>query len=196
MTEPPRLPKSPQTVDAEELRAGADEGSWTDVLVKDVRLAGFALDDARFVDCRFERCDLSAVTFTRLSMRRVELADCRLTGIDLGAADLHDVRFTSCKVDDANLRGVKGERITFADCVLAGTEFAQATLEDAVFESCKLAGVDLRRASLAGTTFPECDLTDVLGVDGLKGAKVTTLQALQLAPRFAQELGIVVLDDD
>ena len=61
MTEPPRLPKAPQTVDAAELRAGADEGSWTDVLVKDVRLAGVAMDDARFVDCRFERCDLSAV---------------------------------------------------------------------------------------------------------------------------------------
>lgn len=195
MTEPPRLPKAPQTVDAEALRAGADEGSWTDVLVKDVRLAGVAMDDARFVDCRFERCDLSAVAFTRLSMRRVELADCRLTGIDLGAADLHDVRFTSCKLDDANLRGVRGERITFVDCVLAGTEFAQATLEDALFDSCKLAGVDLRRAVLTGSTFPESDLTDVLGVDGLKGAKVTMAQALQLAPRFAQELGVVVVDD-
>ena len=129
-------------------------------------------------------------------MRRVELADCRLTGVDLGGADLHDVRFTSCKLDDANLRGVKGERITFVDCVLAGTEFAQATLEDAVFEACKLAGVDLRRAVLTGTTFPESDLTDVLGVDGLKGARVTMLQALQLAPRMAQELGIVLLDDD
>ena len=196
MTEPPRLPKSPQTVDAAELRAGADEGSWTDVVIKDVRLAGVAMDDARFVDCRFERCDLSAVIFTRLSMRRVGLADCRLTGIDLGAADLHDVRFTSCKVDDANLRGVKGERVTFVDCVLAGTEFAQATLEDAVFETCKLAGVDLRRAVLTAARFPDCDLTDVLGVDGLKGAQVTMLQALQLAPRMAQELGLVLLDDD
>ena len=196
MTEPPRLPKSPQTVDADELRAGAEEGAWTDVLVKDVRLAGLQMDDARFVDCRLERCDLSAVVFTRLSMRRVELADCRLTGIDLGAADLHDVRFTSCKLDDANLRGVKGERVTFVDCVLAGTEFAQATLEDAVFEACKLAGVDLRRAVLSGSTFPECDLTDVVGVDGLKGAKVSLAQALQLAPRLAQGLGIVVLDDD
>ena len=196
MTEPPRLPTSPQTVDAEELRAGAEEGTWTDALVQDVRLTGVEMDDARFVDCRFERCDLSAVAFTRLSMRRVELADCRLTGIDLGAADLHDVRFTSCKLDDANLRGVKGERVTFVDCVLGGTEFAQATLEDAVFESCKLAGVDLRRAVLTGTTFPECDLSDVLGVDGLKGARLTMLQALQLAPRMAQELGIVVLDDD
>ena len=195
MTEPPRLPKSPQTVDVAELQAGAEEGSWTDALIRDVRLAGLEMDDARFVDCRFERCDLSAVVFTRLSMRRVELADCRLTGVDLGAADLHDVRFTSCKLDDANLRGVKGERVTFADCVLGGTEFAQATLEGAVFESCKLAGVDLRRAVLAGARFPESDLTDLLGVDGLKGAKLTTQQALQLAPRFAQELGITVLDD-
>ena len=196
MTEPPRLPPVPQTVSAEELRAGAEEGTWTDVLVKDVRLAGVAMDDSRFVDCRFERCDLAAVAFTRLSMRRVELADCRLTGVDLGAADLHDVRFASCKLDDANLRGVKGERITFVDCVLAGTEFAQATLEDAVFEACNLARVDLRRAVLTGSTFPECDLSDVLGVDGLKGAKVTMTQALQLAPRFAQQLGIVVLGDD
>ena len=196
MTEAPRLQASPHEVDAQELLDGADEGSWTDAVVRDVRLTGAALDDARFVDCRFERCDLSAVAFTRLSMRRVELADCRLTGVDLGGASLHDVLFTSCKLDDANLRGVQGERITFADCVLGGTEFALARLEDAVFESCKLAGVDLRRAVLTGSTFPECDLTDVLGVDGLKGAKVTMLQALQLAPRFAQELGIVVLDDD
>lgn len=195
MTEAPRLPTSPPTVTAEELRAGAEEGTWTDALVKDVRLSGIEMDDARFVDCRFERCDLSGVAFTRLSMRRVELADCRLTGVDLGAAALHDVRFTSCKVDDANLRGVRGERVTFADCVLGGTEFAQATLEDAVFESCKLAGVDFRRAVLTGATFPESDLTDVLGVDGLRGTRLTMLQALQLAPRLAHELGITVLDD-
>jgi uncharacterized protein YjbI with pentapeptide repeats len=196
MTEPPRLPKSPQTVDADELRAGADEGSWTDVVVADVRLIGVEMDDARFVDCRFERCDLSGVRFTRLSMRRVELTDCRLTGIDLGAAALHDVRFTSCKLDDANLRGVQGERITFADTVLGATEFAQATLADAVFESCKLAGVDFRRAVLTGSTFPDSDLTDVLGVDGLRGTKLTMVQALQLAPRFAQQLGITVLEND
>lgn len=195
MTEPPRLPKAPQTVDAEELRSGAEEGTWTDAVIRDVRLVGVEMDDARFVDCRFERCDLSGVHFTRLSMRRVELADCRLTGVDLGGASLHDVRFTSCKLDDANLRGVQGERVTFADCVLAGSEFAQATLGGAVFEACTLAAVDLRRANLAGTTFPDCDLADVLGVDGLKGATITTLQALQLAPRFAQELGITVLDD-
>jgi hypothetical protein len=35
----------------------------------------------------------------------------------------------------------------------------------------------------------------VLGVDGLRGARLTMLQALQLAPRLAQQLGIVVLDD-
>ena len=58
------------------------------------------------------------------------------------------------------------------------------------------AGVDFRRASLEGARFPECDLTDVLGVDGLRGAVLTHLQALQLAPRFAQQLGIVVSDVD
>ena len=196
MTEAPRLPTSPASVDADELRAGADEGTWTDVVIRDMRLSGAAMDDARFVDCRFERCDLSGARFTRLSMRRVEIADSRLSGVDLGAADLHDVRFRSCKLDDANLRGVKGERVTFGDCVLAGTEFALATLEGAVFESCRLAGVDLRRATLTGATFPDCDLTDLVGVDGLRGAHLTRLQALQLAERFAQQLGIVVLDDD
>ncbi|HUP85201.1 MAG TPA: pentapeptide repeat-containing protein [Acidimicrobiales bacterium] len=196
MTEPPRLPKAPQTVDAAELLAGADEGTWTDVVIRNARLAGVVVDDARFVDCRFEGCDLAGVRFTRLSMRRVELADCRMTGVDLGGAQLHDVRFTSCKLDDANLRGVRGERVTFVDTVLGGTELALASLEGAVFEACKVAGIDLRRASLAGAAFPECDLTDVLGVDGLKGAHLTPLQALQLAPRLAAELGITVLDDD
>ena len=195
MTEPPRLPKAPLTVDAEELRAGADEGTWTDVVIRDVRLAGVEMDDARFVDCRFERCDLSAVRFTRLSMRRVELADCRLTGVDFGGAFLHDVRFVSCKLDDANLRGVQAERVTFEDTVLGGTEFALGSFVDAVFDRCRLAAVDFRRAELGGATFPECDLTDVLGVDGLRGARITDLQALQLAPRLAAELGITVLED-
>ena len=198
-TLPPRLPKSPPSVSADELLEGCEEGTWTDVVVRGVRLAGAAtdgIDDARFVDCRFEGCDLSGVRFTRLSMRRVELSDCRMTGVDLGAAALHDVRFTACKLDDANLRMVQGERVTFDDTVLGGTEFALASFVDAVFSSCKLAGVDLRRAVLTGSTFPECDLTDVLGVDGLRGTRLTMLQALQLAPRLAAELGIVVLDDE
>jgi uncharacterized protein YjbI with pentapeptide repeats len=129
-------------------------------------------------------------------MRRVELSDCRMTGIDFGGAHLHDVRFTSCKLDDGNLRGVVAERITFDDTVLGRTEFALATLTDAVFERCKLAAVDFRRATMTGARFPECDLTDVLGVDGLRGSVLTQLQALQLAPRLAAALGIVVRDDD
>ena len=197
MTETPRLPASPVLVSAAELIEGSEDGAWTDVVVRGQRLPGVTLDDARFVDCRFEGCDLAGARFSRLVLRRVEFVECRLTGIDLGAAQLHDVRFSACKLDEANLRGTRGERVTFDDdTMLSGTEFALADLADSVFSASRLDGVDFRRAVLRGATFPECDLTDVLGVDGLKDAHLTRLQTLQLAPRLAAELGIHVLDDD
>lgn len=197
MTEAPRLPAAPRILSVAELVDGSDDGAWTDAVVQGQRLSGVAIDDARFVDCRFEGCDLAGARFSRLVLRRVEFRECRLTGVDLGAAQLHDVRFSACKFDEANLRGTQGERVTFDDdTMLSGTEFALADLVDAVFSNCRLDGVDFRRAGLRGATFPDCDLTDVLGVDGLKDAHLSHLQALQLAPRLAAELGIHVLDDD
>ncbi len=196
MSEAPRLPASPSLVSAADLVEGSEDGTWTDALVQGQRLSGITIADARFVDCRFDGCDLAGTQFSRLVLRRVEFIGCRLTGVDLGAAQLHDVRFSACKLDEANLRGTKGERVTFDDdTMLTGTEFALADLVDAVFSGCRLDGVDFRRAVLRGATFPECDLTDVLGVDGLKDARLTYAQALQLAPRLAAELGIQLLDE-
>jgi len=152
------------------------------------------LDDA--VDARLENADFSNRRFLRSSVRRIELHLCRLTGVELAEATWNDVLLTECRADLAGFRHAKLTRVVFRECRLEEAEFAGAALTDVVFERC-----ELRRASFAGCTVERvelsgCDLTELVGVESLRGARMPWDDLLQNAPLFAQGLGIQVLADE
>jgi uncharacterized protein YjbI with pentapeptide repeats len=153
-----------------------------------------ALDDV--VDARVENGDFSNTRALRSSLRRVELHLCRLTGIELAESVWSDVVLTECRVDFAGLRHAKLERVVFRDCRLEEADFGGSALTDVLFERC-----ELRRASFAGARVDRvelsgCDLTELVGVEALRGARMPWNDVLQNAPLFAQALGIRALSDE
>lgn len=152
------------------------------------------LDDV--VDARIENGDFSNTRALRSSLRRVELHLCRLTGIELAEATWNDVTLTDCRADYAGLRQAKLERVVFRDCRLEEADFAGASLTDVVFERC-----ELRRASFAGCRSERlqlvgCNLSELVGVEALRGARMPWDDILQNAPLFAQAVGIQVLSEE
>ena len=152
------------------------------------------LNDA--VDARIENSDFSNTRALKSSLRRMELNLCRLTGIELAEATWNDVVLTECRADFAGFRQAKLARVVFRDCRLEEADFGGATLTDVVFERCQL-----HRASFAGcrverVEFRSCTLTELVGVEALRGARMPWDDILENAPLFAQGLGIQVLSDE
>jgi uncharacterized protein YjbI with pentapeptide repeats len=147
------------------------------------------------VDARIENADFSNQRFLGSSIRRIELHLCRLTGVELAEAVWNDVVLTECRADFAGFRHAKLRRVVFRDCRLEEADFAAAALTDVVFERC-----ELRRASFAGcrierVELSRCNLTELTGVESLRGARMPWDDLLENAPLFAQGLGIEVSED-
>lgn len=152
------------------------------------------LDD--LVDARVENGDFSNTRALRSSLRRCELHLCRLTGIELAESAWSDVVLSDCRADFAGLRHARLERVVFRDCRLEEADFGGAALTDVAFERCELgrasfAGARVERVELRG-----CDLTGLVGVEALRGARMPWSDVLQNAPLFAQALGIGALPDE
>ena len=153
-----------------------------------------SLDDA--IDARIENADLSNQRFLRSSIRRVELHLCRLTGVALAEATWNDVVLTECRADFAGFRPAKLSRVVVRDCRLEEADFSGAALTDVTFDRC-----ELRRASFASCRIERvelsgCGLTELVGVESLRGARMPWNDILENAPLFAQGLGIQVLADE
>ncbi|SNY77023.1 Uncharacterized protein YjbI, contains pentapeptide repeats [Nocardia amikacinitolerans] len=192
------------------------EGDYDCVHVEDRQLEHSAAEHVRF-----EQSAFSSLTITRGSFRYgrfadvwlravafvgTELADSSwqdaefvegaLSGVDAGGAVLRRVRFEGCKFDSVNFRGAKLREVTFADCVLRHTDFGDAELNTVSFPGTVLTDLALnktrmRKVDLRGAT----RIGVAEGLDGLRGATITPLQLMDLAPSFASALGITVADE-
>jgi uncharacterized protein YjbI with pentapeptide repeats len=152
------------------------------------------IEDA--VDARATGLELANTRAVGSSLRRVELRLCRLTGAELAESTWTDVVLEDCRLDLAGLRRSKLERIVFRDCRMDESDLAGAQLRDVVFERCTLrrasfAGCRVERVELAG-----CDLTGLVGVEALRGARMRWNDVLENGPLFAAALGIEVVVDE
>jgi uncharacterized protein YjbI with pentapeptide repeats len=164
-------------------------------------------------------CAFTQVTFDGGSLRRsrlseVWLRDVRLVATDLAESDWLDAAFVStviagaqaynsnlrrvsfrgCKIDSVNFRSATLVDVVFDDCLLRDVDFAGATLERTRFPGSRLSGVDFTKATLKKADLRGADLDISAGYDSLRGAIIDTAQLIDLAPTFAQVLGITVKD--
>jgi uncharacterized protein YjbI with pentapeptide repeats len=177
-------------------------------------LTGQDAGTARFLECRFEECDLTelraprarfadttlyAVRGAGVDLAESEWLDCVVTGARLGAlqlygAELRRVRFEGGKIDYFNLRGATLREVAFVDCVLTEPDFGGATLEQVSFEGCRLVGPDFNQATMKAVDLSRAHLAAPRGLASLSGATISKLQLLDLAPALADQLGITVAD--
>jgi uncharacterized protein YjbI with pentapeptide repeats len=84
--------------------------------------------------------------------------------------------------------------VTFEDCVLAQTDFLEGQLDAVRFHDCDLKGADFRDARLKRCEFRRSDLTDLEGVESLRGAAMEWPDIVAMAGVWASTLGIEILD--
>ena len=199
-------------------RDGADlrpDGDYDGLGFADLDLTRADGSGATFLDCGVYRCALDEAQLARARLidsvlegvwgvgtvlsgtewRDVELADARLGGAQLHGARLSRVLVRGGKIDFLNLRQTELRDVTFEGCVLIEPDFGGATLERVAFPGCVLRGADFTRASMRDVDLREAaELGIAAGADRLRGAVIGTSQLMDLAPVFADALGVRVVD--
>jgi len=146
-------------------------------------------------DVIFERCDLANLRAVDSSFTRVAISSCRMTGLSLLDNELRDVTFTGCRVDLGSFRASKFDDVVFTDCRMEQADFADADLRGARFAGCSLTSAQFSGARMTGTRFARCELTGISGVTSMRGAIITSPDAVALAAILAGALGITIEDD-
>lgn len=174
--------------------AGTEAGSGEFV---NVRMTGASFSETRFrgvrlLDVVARELDASSADWTGAAMNRVLFEQCRLTGFQIPEADLTNVTFRRCKIDYGNFRMARLENVTFDECVFDDTDFSSAVLESVDFPAC-----EIRETDFHGTRMSRVDLRGAqLALRGsaasMRGAIISPIQLVDLAPALAREMGIEV----
>lgn len=160
-----------------------------------VSFAGVQMRRATIRDVEFARCDLANLLARDSSLNRVAVHGSRTTGAALLACTVRDVAFRDCRMDMTSFSGSRFDSVTFTNCRLDQANFGDADLSGVEFDHCDLSSAQLSGATLNGAKFTACDLTGVSGVTSLRGAIITSSDALTLARIFAEALGITIEDE-
>ncbi len=170
---------------------------------------------AHFLECAFTGVRIEEARLRRAGFNEVWVQGARLVGVDLAESEWQDAEVEGSVLAGVSAYGSAVRRTVFRQCKLEAVNLRGAVLRDVVFEDCLLRDVDLSDAKLTGVSFPGSTLDETrlrgatlkdadlrgavsLGLPdghlGLRGAILSTHQLLDLAPQFAQALGISVKD--
>ncbi|MCX4748844.1 pentapeptide repeat-containing protein [Kitasatospora sp. NBC_01287] len=182
-----------ERLDLEQVQAGGAlflECAFTDVTFSEAKLR-----QARFNETWWERCRLVASELVESEWQDTTVQGGLFAGVSAYGAQLRRMTVRQCKLESVNLRGAVLRDVVFEDCQLrdvdfggaklTGVSFPGSSLDEVRFGGATLARTDLRGASRLG-------LPD--GHEGLRGAVISATQLIELAPQFAQALGVQVRD--
>jgi uncharacterized protein YjbI with pentapeptide repeats len=161
---------------------------------KNVNFGQTKLDRALISDTAFEGCDLANVRARDSSLVRVTVSASRMTGFQWSEGGVRDAAFHSCRLDMTSFRFSTFKTVVFSDCNLLEVDFQEADLRGVRFERCDLTGAQFSKAQMAGARFSDCKMVGINGVLNLKGAIVSSRDALELAYTLAGALGISIQD--
>lgn len=194
----------------------APQGSYDTVVFEGEEFEQQNVGNGRFIECAFSSVSFTGGGCPRARFSDVWLHTVRWVGSDLGESVWLDAEVIDSAFAGVALFSVQLRRVTFYNCKLEGVNARSATLHEVTFVDCLLRDVDLAGATLTSVTFPgsvlervrldkaqlsKVDLRGAKGVgitDGyaaLSGATISSAQLLELAPMFAQTLGVTVKDD-
>jgi uncharacterized protein YjbI with pentapeptide repeats len=174
----------------------AQRVTFDQVRLHKVKITGADLSASTFLDARLESCELSNAVFHEGEFRRVELYECGATGLAAGDATFSNVLFESCLLRLANFRLSKFDSVIFLKCDLRGADFMGAQLTNVAFQDCELGEASFERCVCVNVDLRTSQIEALAGAHGLSGAIIDSLQLLDLAPKLASALGLLVRDEN
>ncbi|MFJ8046397.1 pentapeptide repeat-containing protein [Kitasatospora sp. NPDC096147] len=173
----------------------AGGASFLECAFTGTELQGARLRQARFNEVWVQGSRWIAVDCVESEWQDAALVSTVLAGLTAYGSAVRRVTFRQCKLEAVNLRGAALRDVVFEDCLLRDVDFGDARLTEVSFpgstlEEVRLAGAALKQVDLRGAR--SLGLPD--GPNGLRGAILGSTQLFELAPQFAQALGITVKD--
>ncbi|WP_294629558.1 pentapeptide repeat-containing protein [uncultured Bacteroides sp.] len=145
----------------------------------------------QLTDVRFENCDLSNLSFAGSSLYRVEFIACKLLGTNLSEATINHMLLHDCHAGYINLSMSKMNQVRFAHSQLRNGSLNDCRFSSVAFDSCDLVEADFLHSSLRGIDLSTSRINGItLNIGDLKGAVITSLQAMDLLPL----LGVIIKD--
>lgn len=211
---PPRHVSLPQLTEFDADRLEMDR-EYDAIIFADRDFTNQDASDARFLECRLERCCIEGLT-----LRRARVADCQLVdlygaSVDFSDSTWRDSVMSGGRLGAMTLPGAALTGVRLAGIKLGFVNLAGARLEDVVFEECEIGSVDARAAQLRSVALVDCTVGELnvaeatlskldlsgarlralVGIESLRGAIVSHEQLIDLAPLLAAQLGVEVRGD-
>lgn len=164
------------------------ECSFTDCVLDDVRL-----DGARVLDTSFVRGRATSLSTSRATLRDVECAEVRWGAWQAGGAQVQRLRIVGGRIDLVLLRGADVRDLELVDCRLGELDLTDAGVQRVRTRNARIDRLTLTHARCSGVDLTGAELTQVDGLDGLRGVSVSIGQAVQLAQALAEHCGARVV---
>ncbi|WP_347350920.1 pentapeptide repeat-containing protein [Intrasporangium sp.] len=152
------------------------------------------LDGSRWSRCTWERLHGAGISLVEASLHDVVIDRCRLGAVSALGSHWRGVTVRGGKIDFLNLRGATLKNVTFEDCVLIEFDLQEATVDTVRFDGCRLVEPEFGRGRYNTLDLAGAELVSPHGVAGLRGARVSRLQLIDLGPVLAAEAGIEVTE--
>jgi uncharacterized protein YjbI with pentapeptide repeats len=172
--------------------------------------------DARFLECRLQRCCLDGLSLQRARLVGSLLADVHGASVDLSDSTWRDSHVVGGRLGAMTLVGATLTGVRVRGSKLGFVNLAGARMEDVMFEGCEIGTVDARSAHLRSIGFVDCTLDELnvagatlakvdlsgarlrslVGVESLRGAIVSHQQLIDLAPLLAAQLGLEIRPEE
>ncbi len=167
----------------------AGRGEIAVALVDGADLSASRFEPLALTDVALRRADLSNAVWEGVTARRVELDGCRTVGWRVNCAVAEDVLVHDCRWEFGALylHRAKGA-VVFRDCTFAGTTL-RGDLSGVVFDRCELAGAEFAVSGARDADLRTARLDGARGLTTLRGARITTGQAIGIADLLATEVG-------
>lgn len=172
-----------------------DGATVRDCRLSDVSAREAAWRSTRFLDTVLERVSVSVVRAPRSVWRDVRVEGVRLGSVEAYGSSWRSVHLIGCKLDFVNLRGAELLDVVLTDCVVDELDLGRATARRVELRGTRVAQLDVQQAVLQDVDLRGAELSRVVGLEGLRGATISTDQLTMLAPLLVTEWGIVVLDE-
>ena len=164
---------------------------WKGCLFESCKLQNVKANGSYFSDISFSGCDFSGANLSDCVFSKARLQGCKLIGTNLYACGLRDVLFSETVGDYAVFTKSRIKTVLFQECKLPYASLDGLTGRSFAFECCILHSVNYYNTPLNGIDLTDSDITAAMFTDReLRGAKVTSLQACELA----KLLGVVIVD--
>ncbi|RTE08902.1 pentapeptide repeat-containing protein [Paenibacillus whitsoniae] len=161
------------------------------IIFRNVTFSRISMKEIELTDVIFEKCDLSNVDFGTATIHRTEFRDCKIMGMNLSDATIRNTGFYNCLGDYLTLRMANLKQVLFHQCSLIGADFYEATVQKIALEDCKLdqaqlSGVKLEGIDLSTNSFARLGVN----VENLRGCIISREQAAV----FANLIGLQLKD--